>query len=106
LEPKGITPSSVSLSIVVDIKMAAPQTAGIPDDFKGLRACLRCSLVKTFEQVSLSIKFVFKFDAITFCVQFLDRGCDNCEFLGMEGNTDRAQEVFRYISEPNLSLDC
>ena len=26
-------------------------TADIPDEFKGLRACLRCSLIKTFEQV-------------------------------------------------------
>lgn len=30
-------------------------TADIPDEFKALRACLRCSLVKTFEQVRLVI---------------------------------------------------
>lgn len=29
-------------------------TADIPDEFKALRACLRCSLVKTFEQVKKS----------------------------------------------------
>jgi len=27
--------------------------AGIPDDFKGLRACLRCALIKTYTQVCL-----------------------------------------------------
>ena len=26
-------------------------TAEIPDNFKGLRACLRCALIKTYTQV-------------------------------------------------------
>lgn len=42
----------------------------IPKDLRGLRACLSCSLVKTFDQ--------FEFD-----------GCDNCEdFLRMKNNKD------------------
>ena len=27
------------------------EVADIPDEFKGLRACLRCGLIKTFTQV-------------------------------------------------------
>ncbi len=27
--------------------------ADIPDEFKGLRCCLRCSLLKTYDQVTL-----------------------------------------------------
>uniref|UniRef100_T1JM37 Transcription elongation factor SPT4 n=1 Tax=Strigamia maritima TaxID=126957 RepID=T1JM37_STRMM len=42
----------------------------IPKDLRNLRACLLCSMVKTFEQ--------FEFD-----------GCDNCEeYLGIKGNRD------------------
>eukprot|EP01032_Pedospumella_encystans_P008294 gene8294-9866_t len=48
-------------------------TADIPDEFKGLRACLRCSLIKTFEQ-------------------FNDKGCENCEFIDLEGNKGRIEE--------------
>ncbi len=45
-------------------------TADIPDEFKGLRACLRCSLIKTFEQVCsiisekhLGLSFIIFFSA-------------------------------------------
>ncbi|XP_012262126.1 transcription elongation factor SPT4 [Athalia rosae] len=42
----------------------------VPKDLRGLRACLVCSLIKTFDQ--------FEFD-----------GCDNCdEFLRMKNNKD------------------
>jgi transcription elongation factor SPT4 len=47
--------------------------AEIPDSEKGLRACLRCSLVKTF-------------------TQFHDSGCENCDFLGMVGEMDKVHE--------------
>lgn len=46
----------------------------IPKDLRGLRACLVCSLVKTFDQ--------FEYD-----------GCDNCdEFLRMKGNKDNVYD--------------
>ena len=42
----------------------------IPRELRNLRACLTCSLVKSFDQFELS-------------------GCDNCDwFLGMKGNRD------------------
>ncbi|KAM7310238.1 transcription elongation factor SPT4-A [Ixodes scapularis] len=42
----------------------------IPKDLRNLRACLLCSMIKTFEQ--------FEFD-----------GCDNCdEYLHMKNNRD------------------
>mmetsp|Transcript_4937 Transcript_4937/g.8151 ORF Transcript_4937/g.8151 Transcript_4937/m.8151 type:complete len:125 (-) Transcript_4937:182-556(-) len=38
--------------------------ADIPVDFKGLRCCLRCSLLKSYEQ-------------------FYENGCENCAFLNL-----------------------
>ncbi|BES95992.1 Transcription elongation factor [Nesidiocoris tenuis] len=46
----------------------------IPQDLKSLRACLYCSLIKSFDH--------FEFD-----------GCENCdEFLRMKNNRDRVYE--------------
>jgi len=46
----------------------------VPKDLRNLRACLLCSLVKTFEQ--------FEFD-----------GCENCdEYLHMKNNSDAVYE--------------
>ncbi|KAL5287556.1 SUPT4H1 family protein [Megaselia abdita] len=46
----------------------------IPKDLRGLRACLVCSLIKTFEQ-------------------FENDGCDNCEsFLRMKNNKDNVYD--------------
>ncbi|KAI8128746.1 Transcription elongation factor SPT4 [Lucilia cuprina] len=46
----------------------------IPKDLRGLRACLVCSLVKSFDQ--------FEYD-----------GCDNCdEFLRMKNNKDNVYD--------------
>ncbi|XP_055374563.1 transcription elongation factor SPT4 [Condylostylus longicornis] len=46
----------------------------IPKDLRGLRACLVCSLVKTFDQ--------FEYD-----------GCENCEeFLRMKNNKDNVYD--------------
>ncbi|XP_058805292.1 transcription elongation factor SPT4 [Phymastichus coffea] len=42
----------------------------VPKDLRGLRACLSCSLIKTFDQ--------FEMD-----------GCENCDFLGMKNNKDQ-----------------
>jgi transcription elongation factor SPT4 len=59
--------------------------AEIPNDAKGLRACLRCSLVKTFSQ-------------------FLDNGCENCEFLGMVGDADRTHECTTAFYEGTMAI--
>ncbi|XP_022227785.2 transcription elongation factor SPT4 isoform X2 [Drosophila obscura] len=46
----------------------------IPKDLRGLRACLVCSLVKSFDQ-------------------FETDGCENCEeFLRMKGNKDNVYD--------------
>ncbi|KAM3965246.1 transcription elongation factor subunit spt4 isoform 2-T2 [Aphomia sociella] len=46
----------------------------VPKDLRGLRACLVCSLIKTFDQ--------FEYD-----------GCDNCdEFLCMKSNKDNVYD--------------
>jgi len=47
-----------------DLKLAS-----VPDSLKGIRACLRCGLLKTGEQ-------------------FLSDGCDNCPFLDLHQNAD------------------
>ncbi|KAH9628821.1 hypothetical protein HF086_004981 [Spodoptera exigua] len=46
----------------------------VPKDLRGLRACLVCSLIKTFDQ--------FEYD-----------GCDNCdEFLRLKNNKDNVYD--------------
>lgn len=44
------------------------ENAPVPDKVKGIRACMRCGLLKTYEQ-------------------FME-GCDNCPFLQMEANPE------------------
>ena len=57
-----------------------PEFAALPLDAKrGLRCCLRCNLVKTFEQ-------------------FVDDGCDNCPVLGMKDDQERVVDcTSRYV---------
>lgn len=57
-----------------------PEFAALPLDAKrGLRCCLRCNLVKTFEQ-------------------FVDDGCDNCPVLGMKDDQERVADcTSRYV---------
>lgn len=47
--------------------------ADIPNTFRELRACMTCSLIKTF-------------------TQFYDTGCENCAFLQMADNRTRVAE--------------
>ncbi len=63
----------------------ADDFAEIPNDTKGLRACLRCSLVKTF-------------------AQFLDNGCENCEFLGMVGDADKVHDCTTALYEGTMAI--
>jgi hypothetical protein len=77
-------------------------TADIPEEFKALRACLRCSLIKTFEQVTVKFRSTLS-RILTRCInvfgtQFNDKGCENCEFIDMEGNKGRIEEVSRATS--------
>ena len=44
--------------------------SSVPTSLKGVRACMRCGILKTFDQ-------------------FLEDGCDNCPFLDMAGNYER-----------------
>mmetsp|Transcript_25227 Transcript_25227/g.42026 ORF Transcript_25227/g.42026 Transcript_25227/m.42026 type:complete len:123 (-) Transcript_25227:122-490(-) len=61
------------------------EVADVPNEFKALRSCLRCSLIKTFEQ-------------------FIDRGCENCEFLAMEGDSRKVQECTTSYFEGAIAL--
>ncbi|CAN0037801.1 unnamed protein product, partial [Heterosigma akashiwo] len=50
-----------------------PAFAEVPEGLNGLRACKRCTLVKTF-------------------AQFYENGCDNCPFLEMDTSSDRVND--------------
>lgn len=52
-----------------DIVAAPPTEWG-----KGLRCCVSCHLVKTFEQ-------------------FYEQGCENCSFLALEGDRERIYDA-------------
>ena len=62
--------------------------ADIPDKLKALRACMRCGLVKTYEQVSAWMRqnVTVGVDVVQ-CLQFYNTGCENCPFLGMDQET-------------------
>lgn len=81
----------------------ASAPAQIPTSFgHELRACLRCRLVKTYDQVSLPF-FIFlhslskimsqvclKYKTVTvFISQFRESGCENCPFFKMEEDHER-----------------
>lgn len=59
--------------------------ADIPDDLRGLVACLRCSLIKTFRQ-------------------FDEGGCENCEFLGMKDNAERVTQCTTSYHEGCIAM--
>ncbi|CAM9715785.1 unnamed protein product [Ectocarpus fasciculatus] len=59
--------------------------ADIPDEYKHARACLRCTLVKTFEQ-------------------FYENGCENCDFLDMHANSARILQCTTSYFEGNVAL--
>ncbi|CAM9165292.1 unnamed protein product [Choristocarpus tenellus] len=64
--------------------------AEVPKNLKGLRACKRCSLVKSNDQASLQIYQLQCFRSIDY--QFVNTGCENCDFLEMESDQTRVQE--------------
>lgn len=65
----------------------------IPRRLKGLRACMRCSLIKEYEQFYERGKiFILAINNIYSFIRPL--GCENCEFLQLEGNGDQVMKVF------------
>ena len=52
-------------------QVAELANASVPTNMRGIRACKRCGLLKNFEQ-------------------FINDGCDNCPFLEMAGDSERA----------------
>lgn len=60
-------------------------TSIVPKEFKALRACLRCSLIKEFRQ-------------------FFENGCENCEFLAMQQDHKRVAECTTAYFEGTVAL--
>lgn len=68
--------------------------AQLPTSFgQELRACLRCRLVKTYDQVlSLSLSlclYVALYLPSLSLLQFRESGCENCPFFQMEDDNER-----------------
>lgn len=59
--------------------------AQVPNELKGLRTCLVCHLVKSFEQ-------------------FATEGCDNCTFLAMEDDTEKVYDCTSVNFEGIISV--
>ncbi|OWZ14457.1 Transcription elongation factor SPT4 [Phytophthora megakarya] len=59
--------------------------ADIPNTFRELRACMTCSLIKTF-------------------TQFYDTGCENCNFLQMADNRQRVAECTSAYFEGMIAM--
>lgn len=96
--------------------------AQIPTSFgHELRACLRCRLVKTYDQVSWILSLSLNLSRcvylscdilIWFLQQFRDSGCENCPFFKIEEDPERIVDVttpnfngYDLISNPqNLNL--
>lgn len=100
VRPLAPTPAEARELSNIVLRLAMPSdqkkpAADVPADLgKTLRACIRCKLLKTFDQARSSAAF-------SVCgsrrpLQFYDRGCENCEGrLGMAG--ERAS-VERYTT--------
>ncbi|KAK9903411.1 hypothetical protein WJX75_004942 [Coccomyxa subellipsoidea] len=66
--------------------MSLENHAEVPRDFgKNLCACISCHLVKTLDQ-------------------FADGGCENCGFLGMDGDKDRCLECTTVAFQGMISV--
>lgn len=60
-------------------------TTQIPTNLKTLRACLRCYLIKSFDQ-------------------FFEEGCENCDFLEMRDDKKRVLDVTTAFFEGTIAL--
>ena len=59
--------------------------ASVPSSMKGLRACMCCGIVKTFEQ-------------------FIEQGCENCAILELEGNSERCNQCTTAFFEGQVAV--
>lgn len=66
---------------------------------KSMCACMSCKLVKTYGQVSFECSLILQLLCCTqaslpepLSIQFVDRGCENCEWLHMEGDGTRVTD--------------
>mmetsp|Transcript_23583 Transcript_23583/g.27319 ORF Transcript_23583/g.27319 Transcript_23583/m.27319 type:complete len:134 (+) Transcript_23583:89-490(+) len=59
--------------------------ASVPNAIKGIRACKRCGILKTLEQ-------------------FINEGCENCSFLDMIDNPERANTCTSAFYEGQAAL--
>ena len=59
--------------------------ASVPTALKGLRACMRCGIIKTMNQ-------------------FLENGCENCPFLNMEGDFQRLNQCTTAFFEGQVAV--
>jgi len=59
--------------------------ASVPTAIKGVRACLRCGLIKSLDQ-------------------FLEMGCENCPYLDMEGNHERCNKCTTAFFEGQVAV--
>ncbi|OQS07029.1 transcription elongation factor SPT4 [Thraustotheca clavata] len=64
---------------------AGPVHAEIPTTFRELRACMVCSLVKTYSQ-------------------FYESGCDNCTVLNMQDNRQRVTDCTTAYFEGMIAM--
>eukprot|EP00638_Chattonella_subsalsa_P008530 CAMPEP_0117760382 /NCGR_PEP_ID=MMETSP0947-20121206/16595_1 /TAXON_ID=44440 /ORGANISM="Chattonella subsalsa, Strain CCMP2191" /LENGTH=158 /DNA_ID=CAMNT_0005581059 /DNA_START=33 /DNA_END=509 /DNA_ORIENTATION=+ len=71
-------------SVRPDVQMD-PSFAEVPEGLSGLRACKRCTLVKTY-------------------TQFYEHGCDNCPFLEMDANPDRVNDCTSSFFEGLIAM--
>ncbi|XP_055607255.1 transcription elongation factor SPT4 [Uranotaenia lowii] len=71
---KNLTLFTENSAQFIDNPVANMSFDSVPKDLRGLRACLVCSLVKTFDQFEIE-------------------GCENCEdFLRLKGNKDQVYD--------------
>ena len=59
--------------------------ATVPTNLKGIRACMRCGVLKTMDQ-------------------FLDEGCENCPFLSMADDTQQANKCTTAFYEGQVAV--
>ncbi|KAM7484872.1 hypothetical protein LguiA_000881 [Lonicera macranthoides] len=69
--------------------MGGGGAAQIPTSFgHELRACLRCKLVKTYDQARPTFCLPIPFPFLPFCI-FRELGCENCPFFKMDEDHER-----------------
>jgi transcription elongation factor SPT4 len=73
------------LQTMADAEQPQFEHADVADSMKGMRACLGCSLVKTFNQ-------------------FYDIGCENCPFLEMSDDSKRVHECTTAYFEGMIAM--